>query len=79
MFTPSTAFIGSVQYGRFDQPSGLAGQGSSDVFSAFATLTTQFTPALTGFLQYGLTNRINEGQSGHAMQNIVIIGLRQSF
>ena len=79
LLTPDTSFIGSVQYGRFDQPGGVAGQGSSDVFSAFATLTTQFTPGLSGFLQYGLTNRVNEGQSGHALQNIVIIGLRQSF
>jgi len=77
--TPSTNFIGSVQYGRFDQPGGVVGQGSSDVFSASATLATQFTPGLTGFVQYGLTNRINEGQSGHALQNVVIIGLRQSF
>jgi uncharacterized protein (PEP-CTERM system associated) len=79
VLTPATTFIGSLQYGRFDQPGGVAGQGSSDVFSASATLTTQFNPGLTGFVQYGLSNRVNEGQSGHALQNLVIIGLRQSF
>lgn len=73
--TPATSLIGSASFGRLDQQS----FGSGDTYGGSATLVTQFTPRLTGFLQYGLTNRFDEFVSGNAVQNIVRAGLRQTF
>jgi uncharacterized protein (PEP-CTERM system associated) len=75
LLTASTTAFAQFQYGRFD----TAGSGTSDVISANATLSTQLTPGLTAFAQYVLTNRGSDGLPARAMQNAVIIGLRQSF
>ena len=81
--TPSTAAIGALQYGRLDRQ-GLPG---SDIYGGTASLVTELAPGLSAFAQYGLSSRTGQdgdrngtrNGSGRALQNIVVIGLRQSF
>ncbi|MFC0406724.1 porin family protein [Roseomonas elaeocarpi] len=73
--TPATSTVGSVQYGRFNSP----GSGRGDVFSASAALVTQLMPRLSAFAQYALTTRGDDYASGRALQNVVLVGLRQTF
>ncbi|MCR0985100.1 TIGR03016 family PEP-CTERM system-associated outer membrane protein [Roseomonas populi] len=73
--TPSMVAIGNVQYGRFTSP----GTGRGDVFSASATLAAQLRPGLSAFAQYALTTRSDDFDSGRALQNVVLVGLRQTF
>ena len=82
--TPSTNAIGYLQYGRLERQ----GFGSSDVYTASASLVTQLTPRLSGYVQYVLTNRADQfaggfarqnSGAGRAIQNVVVVGLRQTF
>lgn len=73
--TPATTAIANVQYGRFTSP----GAGNGDVVSASVTLATQLRPGLSAFAQYAVTSRGDEDASGRALQNVVLIGLRQTF
>ncbi|WP_338663903.1 TIGR03016 family PEP-CTERM system-associated outer membrane protein [Pararoseomonas sp. SCSIO 73927] len=73
--TPATTAIGNVQYGRFTSP----GAGNGDVVSASVTLATQLRPGLSAFAQYAITSRGDEDASGRALQNVVLVGLRQTF
>ena len=82
--TPSTTATASLQHGRLQQQ----GFGSSQVSSVTTALVSELAPRLVGILQYGLTQRSgrfasaftpNGGDGGRALQNIVTIGLRQSF
>jgi uncharacterized protein (PEP-CTERM system associated) len=82
--TPSTTAIAYLQYGRLERQ----GFGTSDVYTASLSLVTQLAPRLSGYAQYALNNRseqfgggfrtANNG-SGRAIQNVVVVGLRQSF
>lgn len=82
--TPSTSVIGQLQYGQLTRQ----GFGTSDVYTASASVVTQLAPRLSAYAQYALTNRSDEFGTGflasntapgRAVQNVVIVGLRQSF
>jgi hypothetical protein len=74
--TPSTNAIAALQYGRLERQ----GQPSSDVYGGTFSLVTQLAPGLSAYAQYGLSNRGQDyGGGGRGIQNVVIIGLRQSF
>lgn len=73
--TPTTTSIATMQYGRLER----SGFGSSDIYGATAALVTQLTPGLSAFLQYGLTNRGDQFAPGRAIQNVLLIGMRQNF
>lgn len=73
--TPSTTAIASLQYGRLERQ----GQPSGDVYGGTVSLVTQLAPGLSAYAQYGLSNRGQQYDSGRAIQNVVVIGLRQSF
>lgn len=73
--TPTTTAIASLQYGRLERQ----GQPSGDVYGGTVSLVTQLAPGLSAYAQYGLTNRGEQFGGGRAIQNVVVIGLRQSF
>lgn len=73
--TPSTTAIASLQYGRLERQ----GQPSGDVYGGTVSLVTQLAPGLSAYAQYGLSNRGQQFDSSRALQNVVVIGLRQSF
>ncbi|MBP0496093.1 TIGR03016 family PEP-CTERM system-associated outer membrane protein [Roseomonas indoligenes] len=73
--TPATTAIGNFQYGRFTTP----GAGKGDVLSASLTLATQLRRGLSAFAQYAVTSSRDDFVSGRALQNVVLVGLRQTF
>ncbi|MBX9750773.1 MAG: TIGR03016 family PEP-CTERM system-associated outer membrane protein [Roseococcus sp.] len=73
--TPVTTAIASLQYGRLERQ----GQPTGDVYGGTVSLVTQLAPGLSAYAQYGLTNRGDQFGGGRAIQNVVVIGLRQSF
>ncbi|WP_158537157.1 TIGR03016 family PEP-CTERM system-associated outer membrane protein [Humitalea rosea] len=73
--TEATTAIGYGQYGTFDSP----GRGSGNVFTVSASLATELAPGLSGVLTYMMTNRGDDIASGRAVQNVVLVGLRQTF
>ena len=73
--TASTTAIASLQYGRLERQ-GLPG---SNVHGGTASLVTQLAPRLSAFAQYGLNDRGGQDGGGRALQNVVVVGLRQSF
>ena len=73
--TPATTAIGYAQYGSFESPQ----RGSGNVFTLSASLATELTPGLSGVLTYMMTNRGDDIASGRAVQNVVLVGLRQTF
>lgn len=82
--TPNTNAIGQFQYGQLSRQ----GFGTSDVYTASATLVTQLSPQLSGYVQYALSNRSDafsngfaaaRSGGGRAVQNVGILGLRQTF
>jgi uncharacterized protein (PEP-CTERM system associated) len=72
---PVTNLFGYLQYGRFDSPTA----GSGDLFSANAGLTHQINPKLSAILQYLLIARGSNSTNGRVTQNIILVGLRQTF
>ncbi len=64
-----------AQYGQFN--TGLLGKG--DVVSGSVTLSYQLQPRLLGTVQVATSSRSDERSSGRATQNLILIGLRQSF
>lgn len=73
--TPSTTAIAALQYGRLERQ----GQPSGDVYAGTVSLVTELAPGLSAYAQYGLSNRGEQYGGGRAIQNTVVIGLRQSF
>lgn len=74
--TPSTTAIASLQYGRLERQ----GQPTGDIYGGTVSLITQLAPGLSAYAQYGITNRSQDfGGGGRAVQNIVVVGIRQSF
>jgi hypothetical protein len=74
--TERTTAVGYVQYGRFNNA--LLGKG--DLASGSLTLTHQLQPQLLATLQLGVTARGNsQPPGGTALQNIILIGMRQVF
>jgi len=75
VLTPDMSVIGAVSYGRVER----SGFGAGDTYGGSVTLANQLTPRLSGFIQYALTNRTDDFVPGTAVQNLVRIGLRQTF
>jgi uncharacterized protein (PEP-CTERM system associated) len=73
--TPATTAIGYLQYGTYETPA----RGSGNVVTLGATLVTQLAPGLAGTLQFITNSRSDDVESGRALQNIAIAGLRQTF
>ena len=73
--TPTTTSIATMQYGRLER----SGFGSGDIYGATAALVTQLTPGLNAFIQYSFTNRGDQFAPGRAIQNALVIGMRQNF
>ena len=73
--SPRMTATASLQYGRLERQ----GSRTTDVFGASATLFRQLQPRLNGYLQYGLTNRGDGFTAGRAIQNVVLVGMRQTF
>jgi uncharacterized protein (PEP-CTERM system associated) len=78
--TPRTSVTAGLQYG-WQERSG-AGQGalSGSVYGGSVAIATQLTPGLSAFAQYGITSREDfSGSGGRAIQNTILVGLRQTF
>ena len=73
--TPRMTATASVQYGRFERQ----GLRATDVYGASVTLFRQLRPQLSGYAQYGLTNRGDGVTGGRAIQNVLLAGIRQTF
>jgi uncharacterized protein (PEP-CTERM system associated) len=73
--SPETTGLVSVQYGRRER----ADVGENDVYGLNLGLSTQLRPRLNGYLRYAVTSRGSDISSGRAVQNVVLVGLRQSF
>ncbi len=73
--SPETTGLAAVQYGLRERQ----GRSNTDVFSLNLGLSTQLRPRLSGFLRYALSNRSDDLSTRRAVQNTVILGLRQSF
>ena len=74
--SPVMSATGSLQYGRLER----LGSPKSSVYSASATLLRQLNPRLNSFLQYGHTRRSDVSLTGgNGVQNLVVLGVRQSF
>jgi len=74
-FSARTNGIAFVQYGEFD--TSLNGKG--DIVSGSFTVAHQLQERLSGTVQIGTTSRADATRSGRATQNIVLLGLRQTF
>jgi uncharacterized protein (PEP-CTERM system associated) len=72
---PVTNLLGYLQYGRSDSPT----QGSGNLFAANAALTHEINPRLSAILQYMLSVRGGDSTTGSSTQNIILVGLRQTF
>ena len=79
--TPRTSVTAGLQYG-WQERSG-AGPGNSlsgSVYGGSLAIATQLTPGLSAFAQYGITSREDfSGSGGRAIQNTILVGLRQTF
>nr|WP_314071050.1 TIGR03016 family PEP-CTERM system-associated outer membrane protein [uncultured Roseococcus sp.] len=73
--TERTTAFAYLQYGEFTN--GILGKG--DLVTASLTFTHQLQPRLTGTLQFATSSRSDERSTGRATQNLVLVGLRQSF
>ncbi|NKC30563.1 TIGR03016 family PEP-CTERM system-associated outer membrane protein [Falsiroseomonas selenitidurans] len=73
--TPRTDAIAYVQYGR--SSSDLRGDGSTA--AASLSLVHQLREKLTATVQVGTSLRDYDDQDGRAVQNFILIGLRQTF
>lgn len=73
--TPATTSLVALQYGRLERRT----FGNTDVYGASASLATQLRPGLSGFVRYGITNRGEDLTRRRAVQNIIVVGLRQTF
>lgn len=72
--TPSTTAIATAQYGHFEDDT-----RTGDTASFGLSLVTQLAPGLSGIVQALTTSRGDDAFSGRAVQNLILIGLRQSF
>jgi uncharacterized protein (PEP-CTERM system associated) len=72
--TPSSTLIAAAQYGRFED-----GARDGDIVSLGVSLVTQLAPGLSGLVQLLTTSRGEDQASGRAVQNLILVGLRQSF
>lgn len=91
--TDRTSVTAGLQYGWQERSGQGAGQGitaasgttSGSVYGGSLAVGTQLTPGLTAFAQYAITSRGNlsgvdvPGSGGRAIQNTILIGLRQTF
>ncbi|OYW08995.1 MAG: hypothetical protein B7Z53_03815, partial [Rhodospirillales bacterium 12-71-4] len=73
--TPRTDAVAYVQYGR--SSSDLRGDGSTA--AASLSLVHQLREKLTATVQVGTSLRDYDDQDGRAVQNFILIGLRQTF
>jgi len=73
--SPETTGLVGLQYGRRERE----GQGDTDVYGLNLGLSTQLRPRLNGYVRYALTSRTADLAEGRSVQNIVVVGLRQSF
>ncbi len=87
--TDRTSVTAGLQYG-WQERSGqgfnqAGGNTSGSVYGGSLAVATQLTPGLTAFAQYAITSRGNlsgvdvPGSGGRAIQNTILIGLRQTF
>ncbi len=74
-FSARTNGIAFVQYGEFE--TSLNGKG--DIVSGSFTVAHQLQERLSGTVQIGTTSRADATRSGRATQNIILLGLRQTF
>lgn len=72
---PGTTLFASGRYGL--TKSDFSGEGTSYGFQT--TLARALTPSLLGSVQYSLRNRENDSQPGSAVQNTILVSLRQYF
>jgi uncharacterized protein (PEP-CTERM system associated) len=72
---PGTNISSSVRYGI--SQSDFAGRGTNIGFQT--VLARALTPTLTGSVRYAVRSTENEGRAGRALQNTVLVSLRQYF
>lgn len=73
--SPETTGLVSVQYGLRER----AGAGDSEVYGFNLGLNTRLRPRLNGYVRYAFTHRSGGATQGPSSQNVVVLGLRQSF
>ncbi len=86
--TPQTTITAALQYGWQERSGPGTTQGatpaqgttSGSVYGGSISIGTQLTPGLIAFAQYGIISRQDfTSGSGRAVQNTILVGLRQTF
>jgi len=73
--SPVTTINASAQYGWLER----TGFSAGPVYGGSLAVVRELTPRLNVFAQYSLTSRDDAARGGRAIQNTILVGLRQSF